>query len=107
MAVQLSERAARHVKDVLAKRGGGVGLRVGVKRSGCSGYAYKVDFAEEIGPDDQVYEAHGVKLVVDPTSLVFVDGMEVDFVREGLNETFQFRNPNVKDQCGCGESFNV
>lgn len=107
MAVQLTERAARHVKAVLAQRGGGVGLRLGVKRSGCSGYAYKVDFAEDIAPDDRVYETHGVKLVVDPTSLVFIDGMEVDYVRQGLNEAFEFRNPNIKDQCGCGESFNI
>ncbi|HKJ22996.1 MAG TPA: iron-sulfur cluster assembly protein IscA, partial [Gammaproteobacteria bacterium] len=104
MAVRLTERAAKHVQEVLAKRGDCVGLRVGVKTSGCSGYAYKVDFADAIGPDDKVYEAHGVKLVIDPKSLVFLDGMEVDFVRQGLNEVFEFNNPNVKDQCGCGES---
>jgi iron-sulfur cluster assembly protein len=107
MPVQLTERAAEHVRESLAKRGSGVGLRVGIKTSGCSGYTYVVDFADEIGPDDQVYEAHGVKLVVDPKSLVFLEGMEVDFVRQGLNEMFQFNNPNVKEQCGCGESFNI
>lgn len=107
MAVRLTERAAKHVQDALVKRGNGVGLRVGVKTSGCSGYAYKVDFVDTIEPDDAVYETHGVKLVVDPKSLVFLDGMEVDFVRQGLNEVFAFNNPNVKDQCGCGESFNV
>jgi iron-sulfur cluster assembly protein len=107
MAVQLTERAAEHIKKSLTKRGGGVGLRVGVKTSGCSGYAYKVDFVDAVDADDTVYEVHGVKLVVDPKSLVFLDGMEVDFVRQGLNEVFQFNNPNVKEQCGCGESFNI
>lgn len=107
MAVRLTERAAKHVQQVLVKRGGGVGLRVGVKTSGCSGYAYKVDVAEAVHPDDTVYETHGVKLVIDPKSLVFLEGMEVDFVRRGLNEGFEFNNPNVKDQCGCGESFNI
>lgn len=107
MAVRLTERAAKHVREALDKRGGGVGLRVGIKTSGCSGYAYKVDFADTIEADDNVYEAHGVKLLVDPKSLVFLDGMEVDFVRQGLNEVFEFNNPNVKDQCGCGESFSV
>jgi iron-sulfur cluster assembly protein len=107
MAVQLTARAAEHIKKSLAKRGAGLGLRVGVKTSGCSGYAYDVDFVDRIDPDDKVYESHGVKLVVDPRSLVFIDGMELDFVRQGLNEVFQFNNPNVKDQCGCGESFNI
>lgn len=107
MAVQLTERAAQHVRKALAKHGGAQGLRIGVKASGCSGYAYTVDYVHDIHADDQVYETHGVKVVVDPKSLVFLDGIEVDFVRQGLNEVFQFNNPKVKNQCGCGESFNI
>jgi iron-sulfur cluster assembly protein len=91
----------------MANRGKGVGLRLGVKQTGCSGYAYVVSYADEINPSDAVFEAAGVKVVVDQGSLQFVDGTEIDFVREGLNEAFKFRNPNVKGECGCGESFNV
>ena len=108
MAIQLTESAARHVEKMLAKRGHGIGLRLGTKKSGCSGYAYLVDYADEVGADDEVFEAHGVKVVVDRKSLPMLEGMEIDFVKNNLvNEGFEFRNPNVKDSCGCGESFSV
>jgi len=107
MAVTLTEKAASHVQGFLAKRGKGVGLRVGVRTSGCSGMAYKLEFADTVGPEDVQFESHGVRVVVDPKSLPYVDGTELDYTREGLNEGFKFSNPNVKDQCGCGESFNV
>jgi iron-sulfur cluster assembly protein len=107
MTVTLSERAANHVSAFLAKRGKGVGVRLGVRTSGCSGMAYKLEFADDVTPDDLVFESHGLKVLVDPKSLVYLDGTELDFVREGLNEGFKFNNPNVKDQCGCGESFHV
>ena len=107
MSVTLSERAAKHVSNFIARRGRGVGIRLGVQTSGCSGMAYKLEFVDETHDEDQVFESHGVKVVVDPKSLVYLDGTELDFVREGLNEGFKFNNPNVKDQCGCGESFNV
>ncbi len=107
MAVTLTEKAANHVQSFLAKRGKGVGLRVGVRTSGCSGMAYKLEFADAVGPEDVQFESHGVRVVVDPKSLPYVDGTELDYTREGLNEGFKFSNPNVKDQCGCGESFNV
>jgi iron-sulfur cluster assembly protein len=108
MAVTLTEAAARHVAGMLDKRGHGVGLRVGTRKSGCTGYAYDVDYADEVAPADQVFESHGVKVVVDPDSLARIDGMEIDFVRSSLlNQGFEFRNPNVKDTCGCGESFSV
>ena len=105
--ITLTENAARHVQSFLAKRGKGVALRVGVRTSGCSGLAYKLEFADHVNPEDVQFESHGVKVVVDPKSLQFVDGTELDYTREGLNEGFKFRNPNVKDECGCGESFNV
>lgn len=107
MAITLTEAAAKHVSGFIAKRGKGVGLRVGVKTTGCSGMAYKLEFADVPDPDDAQFESHGVKLFVDPKSLPYVDGTELDFVREGLNEGFRFNNPNVKSECGCGESFNV
>ena len=108
MSIQLTESAAKHVQAMLARRGHGVGLRLGTKKSGCSGYAYDVDYADEVGADDVVFENHGAKLVVNSASLPMLDGMEIDFVRNSLlNEGFEFRNPNVKDECGCGESFNV
>lgn len=107
MAVTLTDRAARHVQDYLAKRGKGVGLRLGVKTTGCSGLAYKLEFADEVAPQDQEFESHGVRVFIDPKSLAYLDGTELDFVREGLNEGFKFNNPNEKDRCGCGESFNV
>ena len=107
MTVTLSERAAQHVSTFIAKRGKGIGIRLGVKTSGCSGMAYKLEFADAPEPDDIVFESHGLKVLVDPRSLPYIDGTELDFAREGLNEGFKFNNPNVKDQCGCGESFNV
>lgn len=107
MAITLTERAAKHVSSFLAKRGKGLGLRVGVRTSGCSGLAYKLEYADAVNPEDATFESHGIKLVVDPKSLEYLDGTELDFSREGLNEGFRFKNPNVKDQCGCGESFNV
>jgi iron-sulfur cluster assembly protein len=107
MAVTLTDRAAQHVQRYIAKRGKGVGLRLGVKTTGCSGLAYKLEFADEILPEDTQFESHGVRVLVDPKSLAYLDGTELDFVREGLNEGFKFNNPNEKDRCGCGESFNV
>ena len=93
---------------MLAKRGRGIGMRVGVKKSGCAGYAYVVDYADEVGPEDEVFENHGVKVVVRRDDLQFIDGMTLDYVKEDLlNEGFQFHNPNVKDSCGCGESFSI
>lgn len=107
MAVTLTEKAAQHVSNFLQKRGKGVGLRLGVRTSGCSGMAYKLEFVDEADGEDEVYESHGIKIFIDPRSLPYLDGTELDYVREGLNEGFRFNNPNVKDQCGCGESFNV
>ena len=107
MAVTLSDKAAKHVTNYLTKRGKGIGLRLGVRTTGCSGMAYKLEFVDAVSPEDLVFESNGVKVVVDPKSLPYLDGMELDYAREGLNEGFQFNNPNVKDQCGCGESFNV
>ncbi len=107
MAVTLTERAAQHVSSFIARRGKGVGLRLGVRTTGCSGMAYKLEFADAAEPDDQTFESHGVTVLVDPKSLVYIDGTELDFVREGLNEGFKFNNPNEKNRCGCGESFKV
>jgi iron-sulfur cluster assembly protein len=107
MAISLTESAAERVSTYLEKRGHGVGLRVGVKPTGCSGYSYVVNYADEIGGDDIVFEDRGVKIVVDPEALDLIDGTEVDFIKNGLNEAFSFRNPNVTGECGCGESFNI
>jgi len=108
MAVTLTPAAARHVAGMLDKRGSGLGLRVGTRKSGCSGYAYDVDYADGVGAGDRVFESHGVKVVVDDASLDRLDGLEIDYVRTSLlNEGFEFRNPRVKDSCGCGESFSV
>ncbi|MCG6942018.1 MAG: iron-sulfur cluster assembly accessory protein [Thiohalocapsa sp.] len=108
MAVTLTDAAARHISNMIEKRGHGLGLRIGTKKSGCTGFAYVVDYADEVAAGDQVFESHGVKVVVDDQSLPRLDGMEVDFVKTSLlNEGFEFRNPNIKDQCGCGESFSV
>lgn len=107
MAITLTEAAANRVREFLASRGKGVGLRLGVKTTGCSGMAYVLEFADEIAPEDEVFEDQGVKILVDPRSLVYLDGTELDYAKEGLNEGFRFNNPNVKDQCGCGESFSV
>ena len=107
MAVTLTDRAAEHVQRYIEKRGKGVGLRLGVKTTGCSGLAYKLEFADEVKPEDTSFETNGVRVFIDPKSLAYLDGTELDFVREGLNEGFKFNNPNEKDRCGCGESFNV
>lgn len=108
MAVTLTEAAAKHVAYMLEKRGRGLGLRVGTKKSGCSGFSYDVDYAESVDEGDSVFESHGVTVVVDGPSLSQIDGLEIDFVRTSLlNQGFEFRNPNVKDTCGCGESFRV
>ncbi len=107
MSVTLTERAAEQVQRHLAKRGAGLGVRLGIKTTGCSGMAYKLEFVDQASEEDQVFESHGVKILVDPKSLAYVDGTELDFVRQGLNEGFQFNNPNEKDRCGCGESFRV
>lgn len=105
--ITMTESAAKHVANFLAKRGKGIGIRLGVKTSGCSGMAYKLEFADAAEPDDVVFDSHGLKVLVDPRSLPYIDGTELDYAREGLNEGFRFNNPNVKDQCGCGESFHV
>ena len=107
MAVTLSEAAARHVSRYIARRGKGVGVRLGVKTTGCSGLAYVLEFVDELTDEDQVFEQQGVKIIVDAKSLIHLDGTELDFVKEGLNEGFQFNNPNAKGECGCGESFSV
>ena len=107
MSISLTQSAAERVRSFLDKRGDGVGLRLGVKKTGCSGFAYVVNYADDVASDDVVFEDRGVKVIVDAESLRYVDGTEVDFVRQGLNEAFKFRNPNVNGECGCGESFNV
>ncbi|HEY7640139.1 MAG TPA: iron-sulfur cluster assembly protein IscA [Steroidobacteraceae bacterium] len=107
MSISLTSAAAERVRSFLGRRGHGVGLRLSVKETGCSGFAYVVNYADEIGADDVVFEDQGVKVIVDRASLGYIDGTEVDFVKQGLNEAFRFRNPNVKGECGCGESFTV
>ncbi|HEX4300736.1 MAG TPA: iron-sulfur cluster assembly protein IscA [Gammaproteobacteria bacterium] len=107
MAITLTPSAAERVKDHLHQQAGAMGLRLGVKKTGCSGFAYVVDYAKNPTDADVVFEDQGVKVVVDRESLVYIDGTQVDYVRKGLNESFQFTNPNVKDECGCGESFTV
>ena len=107
MSITLTERAAERVGAFLQNRGKGVGLRLGVKTAGCSGLGYVLEFADAINPEDQVFEQYGVKVIIDPKSLVYLDGIELDYVKEGLNEGFKYNNPNVKESCGCGESFHV
>ncbi|OYW92171.1 MAG: iron-sulfur cluster assembly protein IscA [Alishewanella sp. 32-51-5] len=107
MAISMTAAAAERVSSFLQNRGKGVGLRVGVKTTGCSGLAYVLEFVDELNEDDHVFEDHGLKLVVDGKSLVYIDGTQLDFVKEGLNEGFKFNNPNVNGECGCGESFTV
>ncbi|ARP94586.1 iron-sulfur cluster assembly protein IscA [Bordetella genomosp. 13] len=107
MAVTLTQQAAGHIGRYLTKRGKGIGLRLGVRTTGCSGMAYKLEYVDEADSNDQVFESHGVKVFVDPKSLPYLDGTELDYAREGLNEGFKFRNPNEKATCGCGESFTV
>lgn len=107
MGITLTEVAADRVKAFLENRGKGEGLRLGVKTTGCSGMAYVLEFVDEVEDTDQVFESNGVKIIVDPKSLIYIDGTELDYGKEGLNEGFKFNNPNVKDECGCGESFTV
>ncbi len=107
MAISLTSSAADRVKAFLTSRGHGIGLRLGVRKTGCSGFAYVVNYADTPKPDDVVFEDQGVKVFVDPGSLSLIDGTIVDFVKQGLNEAFRFRNPNIKGECGCGESFSV
>jgi iron-sulfur cluster assembly protein len=107
MAITLTESAAKHIRQQIEKSGNGVGLRLGVKKSGCSGFAYTMDIAQEIFENDKVFENYGAKLVVDAESLPFLEGTELVYVKEGLGHVFKFNNPNVKNQCGCGESFAV
>lgn len=107
MAISLTESAANRVRAHLAQRGRGLGLRLGVKETGCSGFSYVVDYADDTRATDRVFEDQGVKVFVDAASLQYVDGTRIDFVRQGLNESFRFENPNIKGECGCGESFTV
>lgn len=107
MAINLTENAARQIQKSLAKRGQGVGLRLGIKQVGCSGLAYTFDYADEVGPDDTLFESYNAKVVVDKEALQYLDGSTLDFAREGLKEFFKFDNPNAKSECGCGESFSV
>lgn len=107
MSITVTEQAAERVSRFLANRGKGVGVRLGVRTSGCSGLAYVLEFVDEVGEDDAVFEDNGVKVVIDKKSLVYLDGTELDYAKEGLNEGFKFNNPNVKNECGCGESFTV
>ena len=107
MAIQLTENAAKQIQTQLAKRGRGLGLRIGVKKVGCSGFAYTYDYADEVRPEDATFESHGTQVVVDQKSLDFLNGSTLDFVKEGLKQAFKFDNPNVDAMCGCGESFSV
>ncbi len=107
MSVSLTERAAVHVRNTIERRGKGLGIRVGVKTSGCSGLAYKLEFVDKFLDEDHSFESFGVSVFVEPKSLPYIDGTKLDFVKEGLNEGFKFINPNVKGECGCGESFQV
>lgn len=107
MAITMTDAAVQHVARYLEKRGHGFGIRLGVRTSGCSGMAYVLEFVDDQEPEDQVFESRGVRIVIDPKSLLYLDGTELDFVKEGLNEGFKFNNPNVSSECGCGESFNV
>ena len=107
MAISMSDAAVQHVARYLEKRGHGFGIRLGVRTSGCSGMAYVLEFVDEKQPEDEIFESQGVRIVIDPKSLLYLDGTELDFVKEGLNEGFKFNNPNVSSECGCGESFSV
>jgi len=107
MGISMTSAAANHVAGYLVKRGAGLGIRLGVRTSGCSGMAYVLEYVDDLNSEDQVFEFEGVKVVIDPKSLVYLEGTELDFVKEGLNEGFKFNNPNVRSECGCGESFNI
>lgn len=105
--ITVTERAARHVNNYLQRQGHGVGVRLGIKTTGCSGFAYQLEYADEAAAQDVVFEQHGTKLFIAPENLALLDGTEIDYVRNGLNESFQFTNPNERDRCGCGESFRI
>ena len=105
--ITITENAAKHINSYLTKRGKGLGVRLGVKTSGCSGMAYNLEFVDEVNEDDLIFEEHGARVYIDPKSLVYLDGTQVDYTKEGLQEGFKCENPNVKDSCGCGESFHV
>lgn len=107
MSITLTETAAKHVQQQLEKRGKGIALRIGITKTGCSGFSYVFDYADEIKPDDQIFESHRVKVVVNIDSLPYLDGSQIDFTKEGLNSSFTFKNPNIDNTCGCGESFSV
>lgn len=107
MAISMTQAAADHVNRYLENRGSGLGVRLGVRTTGCSGMAYVLEFVDEMAAEDELFESRGVKVVIDPKSMVYLDGTELDYVKVGLNEGFQFNNPNAKNECGCGESFNV
>lgn len=107
MAITLTEKAAKHIARNIERRGKGIGLRLGVRTTGCSGLAYQLEYVDQSLPEDVVFESHDVKVFVDSKSLAYLDGSQLDYVREGLNEGFKFLNPNVKDECGCGESFRI
>ena len=107
MTIQLTPSAAKRIEAQIAGRGKGLGLRIGVRKSGCSGYAYVLDYADEIKPGEEIFEQHGAKVVINPEHLPVLAGLTLDFQKQGLNEAFKFLNPNVKGECGCGESFTV
>jgi iron-sulfur cluster assembly protein len=107
MAISLTQTAAERVRKYLDARGGGVGLRLGIKKTGCSGYSYVINYADDVAEADVIFEDKGIKVVVDSDALALIDGTEVDFVKNGLNEAFSFRNPNITGECGCGESFSI
>lgn len=107
MSITLTTAAGGHIARFLKKRGKGLGVRLGVKTTGCSGLSYVIEYADEIDVDDTVFKDKGIKVIVDAKSLVYLDGTELDFVKEGLNEGFKFTNPNEKSRCGCGESFSI
>jgi iron-sulfur cluster assembly protein len=107
MSIQMTDAAAERVRSFLQNRGKGIGLRLGIKTTGCSGLAYVLEFVDDLNPDDEVFEVNGVNVIVDGKSIVYLDGVELDFAKEGLNEGFKFNNPNAKGECGCGESFTV
>lgn len=107
MAISLTDNASSRIRHYMANHADAVGLRLGVKKTGCNGFSYVLDYAHEIGANDTVFEDNGVKVIVEPDSLELVDGTQVDFVKEGLNEMFRFKNPNASGECGCGESFNI
>lgn len=107
MLITLTENAAKHIQQQLVKRGKGLAFRIGIKKSGCSGFSYTFDYADEIKSDDQLFESHKTKIVIDTNSLPYLDGSQIDFVKEGLNSSFRFINPNIDNTCGCGDSFSI